>query len=158
MSVLNQNMKLGSAKRKKKPTSRFKPTSSEKSTGMKSKASLFSSPLKDQVSTFSLASPDKTAQGMDIPDEKDTAELNAIYAYNGYYNKSKGREEMLQKNTYFENLKDFVDEQLCCVASQISWKKALEKTKLECLMKLHWYEQEMKDDIKRGEKMQDDLD
>ena len=95
---------------------------------------------------------------MDIPDEKDTAELNAIYAYNGYYNKSKGREEMLQKNTYFENLKDFVDEQLCTVASQISWKKALEKTKLECLMKLHWYEQEMKDDIKRGEKMQDDLD
>ena len=61
------------------------------------------------MSTFSLHSPEPSP-GYDVPDEKDTSELNAIYAYNGYYNKSNKWEEMLGKNTYFENLKDFVDE------------------------------------------------
>lgn len=35
---------------------------------------------------------------------------------------------MLTKHIYYDNLKDFVDEQLCTVASKISEKKQLAET------------------------------
>jgi hypothetical protein len=42
---------------------------------------------------------------------------------------------MLERNKYFENLKDFFDEQLCSVAAKISEKKGLQKTKQELFFK-----------------------
>ena len=64
----------------------------------------------------------------EIPDEDcKQVDLNTIYAYNGYYGRSKDKRDMLEKNVYYENFVDVVDEQLCAVASKISEKKALEK-------------------------------
>ena len=63
----------------------------------------------------------------DVPEEVHQPDLDKIYAFNGYYSQSTSKQQMLQKNSYFENLKDFVDEQLCVVASKISEKKKLEK-------------------------------
>lgn len=61
----------------------------------------------------------------DVPDETESADLKRVYAYNGYYNRSNNKKEMCEKNTYYENLKDFMDEQLCSVAAQIAKKKEL---------------------------------
>ena len=59
----------------------------------------------------------------EIPEEVGQPDLSKIYAFNGYYSKSTTKNQMLEKNTYYENLKDFVDEQLCAVAGKISEKK-----------------------------------
>lgn len=60
----------------------------------------------------------------EVPDERErSCDLQTIYAQNGFYNKSINKTEMLTKHIYYENLKDFVDEQLCTVAAKISEKK-----------------------------------
>lgn len=50
----------------------------------------------------------------EVADERERLEdIKIIYAQNGFYNKSINKTDMLSKHLFYENLKDFVDEQLC---------------------------------------------
>ena len=64
---------------------------------------------------------------------------------------------MLEKNTYYENLKDFVDEQLCAVACKISEKKWLTKQKDEHMWWMDQLESDMLDENSKYENMSTDI-
>jgi len=47
---------------------------------------------------------------VDVPDESSDMNLKMHFAHNGYYSRSLDKRQMLEKNMYYENMKDFVDE------------------------------------------------
>ncbi len=71
--------------------------------------SVFTNPAKGEVDDSMCSI--MTVEDCEIPEETDESiDLKHVYAYNGYYGRSKDKREMLEKNVFYENFVDVVDE------------------------------------------------